>query len=277
MDFGLKVKHSLSNKYAINQWEPFSDRKMVSFHLNNGNEIFFSRDELKKRFKLTQNIEETRDEIKSIIISILVQELNLDSGIDIVELSNNHAVIGGYPLGNYGKEAYVKEIDDNIGTIFFEPIDYISEESNQVESLSVGIDFQLGHFNSVLDEIVAGKVFNISNQFRLLYQGKAICSFLLGLSEIMAIKLEGEMNIEESIGEQIITDPLSLDLTVSLGKIEMKIGDLQDMIVGDFIDIKRLPFPEVTILLKERKIAKGELVYNEHKELAIEIKEVFIK
>lgn len=279
MSFGLKTKHSLSNKFAIQEWHPLDANEVIAFRLHDGNEIYFIASELQKKFALNQKVSDVRKEIKDIIIHNLNKELNFNELKIEKYISTKRHLLGGYLITHYSGNAYIKNINEQTGEFFFDRIDENLTEKNNLSYISCEIDLIVGNIQTNISMLKVGDVHRLTPRFKAyINNGNGIFDFTLGLNEIMVIKEEHKMSIEDEIGEQVISyENIKLDVNISLGKLELSVTEMQDLLIGDFIDINHLSFPKVELLYKNKKIATAELVYNELKELSIEIQEVLIK
>ncbi len=279
MRFNLRTRHSLSNKYFIEEWTPFHHQDVVGFILSNRNEIYFDHGKLRQIYGLKQSIFSVRREILNIIINDINERLSTEDLTIEKLVHQNKLAEGGYFISGLFSDCYVMDIDQDVCNAFFEIKNSYPEQQNNVKGIELDLDIHLGSiFVDPNESLFPQQVIKINPDCVVLHDGIVLFDFVLGQNEIMVVKKGDGMSIEETVGEPLIHDgePLTLELTVTLGSINMDVDELRELLVGDFLDVHHLSFEDVQITLKNKTLARGELVYNEHQELAIEVKEVLL-
>lgn len=278
MKFGIKRKHSLSNRYMIEEWISLKKKRMVGFLLDNNNELYINADELSFSYCLSEECSHIRDEV----IIALIEDLNLKLGLESVKivrvLATEKRIMGGYKLNDMFSGVYINNLDPIICELFFEKVEQLLKSENDLSSLLLDLTLKLGKIILPENEIIQkNKIYAIDLQFNVICNSKYLFNFFLGVEEIMLVKEDQLMNVEDNIGVHLSPEieELSIDLDVVLGTIQMPISELKELLVGDFINIESLSFLTVVIRYKNKKMAIGELVYNEKDKLSIEINEVF--
>ncbi len=277
----IRTKHSLSNKYSIDEWVSLNEKHLVGFVLENGNEIYFSRSKLSEHYFLNQSIDKVRNEIIDVIINDLNEKLKLCDVKIEKKLPVGSVITGGYLVSNEFEGGFLKEINEDLVDIFFDKLSLHSYDENEVDNILLRMRFSLGSISiplSHLSEFIKSKVLRFSPVFSAKLNSNSVFDFVLGVNEVLVLKEGDVMRLEDSVGENIITntDELSIDLEIVLGSIQMSILDLKKMVVGDFINIENLPLTNIKLMHDNKRLAIAELVYDENKKLALDIKEVYL-
>ena len=277
----IRTKHSLSNKYSIDEWVSLKEKNLIGFILGNGNEIYFSRSKLSEHYFLNQSIDKVRNEIIDVIINDLNEKLKLSDVKIEKKLPVESVITGGYLVSNEFEGGFLKEINEDLVDIFFDKLSLHSYDENEVDNILLRMRFSLGSMSiplSELSEFIKSKVLRFSPVFSAKLNSNSIFDFVLGVNEVLVLKEGDVMRLEDSVGENIITntDELSIDLEIVLGSIQMSILDLKKMVVGDFINVENLPLTNIKLMYDNKRLAIAELVYDENKKLALDIKEVYL-
>ena len=277
----IRTKHSLSNKYSIDEWVSLKEKNLIGFILGNGNEIYFSRSKLSEHYFLNQSIDKVRNEIIDVIINDLNEKLKLSDVKIEKKLPVESVITGGYLVSNEFEGGFLKEINEDLVDIFFDKLSLHSYDENEVDNILLRMRFSLGSMSiplSDLSEFIKSKVLRFSPVFSAKLNSNSIFDFVLGVNEVLVLKEGDVMSLEDSVGENIITntDELSIDLEIVLGSIQMSILDLKKMVVGDFINVENLPLTNIKLMYDNKRLAIAELVYDENKKLALDIKEVYL-
>ena len=277
----IRTKHSLSNKYSIDEWVSLKEKNLIGFILGNGNEIYFSRSKLSEHYFLNQSIDKVRNEIIDVIINDLNEKLELSDVKIEKKLPVESVITGGYLVSNEFEGGFLKEINEDLVDIFFDKLSLHSYDENEVDNILLRMRFSLGSMSiplSDLSEFIKSKVLRFSPVFSAKLNSNSIFDFVLGVNEVLVLKEGDVMSLEDSVGENIITntDELSIDLEIVLGSIQMSILDLKKMVVGDFINVENLPLTNIKLMYDNKRLAIAELVYDENKKLALDIKEVYL-
>ncbi len=277
----IRTKHSLSNKYSIDEWVSLKEKNLIGFILGNGNEIYFSRSKLSEHYFLNQSIDKVRNEIIDVIINDLNEKLKLSDVKIEKKLPVESVITGGYLVSNEFEGGFLKEINEDLVDIFFDKLSLHSYDENEVDNILLRMRFSLGSMSiplSDLSEFIKSKVLRFSPVFSAKLNSNSIFDFVLGVNEVLVLKEGDVMRLEDSVGENIITntDELSIDLEIVLGSIQMSILDLKKMVVGDFINVENLPLTNIKLMYDNKRLAIAELVYDENKKLALDIKEVYL-
>lgn len=279
MKLRIKTKHSLSNKYKIEEWVSLEKNNVLGFVLTNKNEIYFHSDELSKYYDLKQHLFQIRDEVTVKIIEDLNEKLALNE-IRISHISPvEEIILGGYKLNDLFSGIYIKHLDFDVSELFFDKLDYGQSNENNIDNVILKLSLILGTFSiSHFDALKINDVYEIKPTFNVLSKKQRLFDYVLGINEIMIVKEDECMSLEDTIGENVVSNPedLSVDLDIVLGKIHMSISDLKELLVGDFINVENLPLSKVNVVFNQKKLAVGELVYNEDEKLSLEIKEVYL-
>lgn len=279
MKFGIKRKHSLANKYSIENWISLKNKKMIGFILENKNELYFDAQELSESYFLNEDFPQLRNEV----ICSLFEDLNIKLNLNELKISGLLApeieIKGGYKLCDSYLEVYTNNLEPIICGIFFDEFELSSKSEGNINDICLDLTLNLGNLNIPEREpLVKDTTYVIKSEFKVISCKKNVFNFVLGVDEIMLVKEDEFMNIEDNIGVSISPDieELSIDLDVILGTIQMPISEIKELLVGDFINIESLSFTTIEIKHKNRLLAIGELVYNENDKLAIEISEVYL-
>lgn len=279
MKFGIKRKHSLANKYSIDEWVSLQQKRMVGFVLENNNQIYFDAQELSQSYSLNEDFPQLRDEV----VNTLIEDLNLNLGFNEVKIEQllepEKRIEGGYKISDLFFGIYTNNLDSMICELFFDEFEHMSKSENDINNLLLDLTFRIGKINiSKLENIVKNVIYEIKPEFKVISCGEYLFDYVLGVEEVMVVMEDEIMNIEDNIGVSLAPneEDISIDLDVVLGTIQMPISDLKELLVGDFINIESLAFTNVEIRYRNKKIAMGEIIYNEDDKLSIEINEVFL-
>lgn len=278
MKFELKTKHSLSNKYNIEDKSFLDKKNFIGFNFGD-NEIYLNKEFLEDRYQINQDMNQIRSEVINAIISDL-NEINKFDEIKISKLiDDNEKIKGGYKISDTLSGIYVKNLEIELCEIFFDKHEQNYNSEIQINNLIINTSIIIGSVAlNKFEKIKENKLYNIKPSFKVMFEDVVLFDYILGLNEIMVMKGNSYMNIENEIGENATPDienlPIILDIV--LGDITMSVAELKELLVGDFINIDDISFNNIQIKFNKKKIALGELVYNENEKLAVEIKEVFL-
>ena len=169
-------------------------------------------------------------------------------------------------------------MDGNLGEKYFPVKQRAVNHEINVNAIPIHVDYLVGTLHANYHQLKKSEIFTISPKFRAVCGRRVVFDFLLGINEIIVLKKGQAMSIEQSVGEPLIEDTsgLGAELEVSLGSLSFSIPELQTLVVGDFVPLKGMSVERVEIKMRSKVVAIGELIYNEHNQLALEVKEVFL-
>ncbi len=285
----IPYRHSLSSNYLINNSQSLIRDEVVAFHLSDGNKIYINKKELNHRYGLNQDIENVREEVQSLVIAELNRQysfadctittlekliVNEDNISEIKELK-----VEGFPLNNAFIDTYIQDVNVNIGLNYFPLKNEKTFSEVDLSVISFDIDLHIGtFFLEIKNTIKKNEIYILKPQCQGIINGDVVFDFLLGLDEILVINKGYTMSLETTVGEPLIPEPsgINIEIEVSLGSMKLSLAELQSLVVGDFINLQDLSTNQIELKMKNTLIAHGELVYDENKQLSVEVKEVFI-
>jgi hypothetical protein len=285
----IPYRHSLSSNYLINNSQSLACDEVVSFRLSDGNKIYINKKQLTQQYGLNQDIENAREEIQSLVIAELNRQYDF-SDCTITKLEKlfvneenisevKELKVEGFPLSNTFIDTYIQNVDVNIGHNYFPLKNEKTFSEIDVSIISFDINLYIGSlFLDTKNKIKKNEIYILRPQYHGIINGDVVFDFLLGLDEILVINKGYTMSLETTVGEPLIPDPsgVHIEIEVSLGSIKLSLAELQSLVVGDFINLQELSTNQIELRMKNTLIAHGELVYDENKQLSVEVKEVFI-
>ncbi len=285
----IPYRHSLSSNYLISNSQSLMRDEVVAFELSDNNKIYIYKKELNQLYGLNQDIENAREEIQSLVIAELNRQyafadctitkleklvINEDNISEIKELK-----VKGYPLKNAFIDTYIQDVNVNIGHNYFPLKNDKTFSEIDLSVISFDINFCIGNiFLAINSKIKKNEIYILKPQYKAMINGNVVFDFLLGLDEILVINKGYTMSLETAVGEPLIPEPsgINIEIEVSLGSMKLSLAELQSLVVGDFINLQNLSTNQIELRMKNTLIANGELVYDENKQLSVEVKEVFI-
>ncbi len=279
MGFSLKIKHSLSDRYEIRPWKLLEPSEFTALSLDNGSVIYVKNDDLKYYFGLTQSLIDLRSETLQFVFDDL-NELYSFSGCNISGLNSvKNAEMSGYSLKSEHFKTYIDKVDPNLGENYFPERIKAAKNERVISDLPIDLEYLVGKIKiPSLDTLKKSEIYTIKPLFRAVCMGKLLFDFLLGIDEIILLKKGQAMTLEANVGEPLLDDTsgMSVELNVSLGSITFSVEELQNLVVGDYLDLKGMSVNRVEVSMKNRLVAIGELIYDENSRLALEINEVYL-
>ncbi len=285
----IPYRHSLSSNYLIHNCQSLKTDEVISFYLSDGNKIYVEKKGLIQFYGLNQDFEKAREEVKSLIIDELNTQYSFDNcniiglyeDVKDIEDENDAASneLKGFPLSNAFINTYIQEVNVDIGNNYFP----LKNEKilSEIDTSMISFTISLGVGNIFIPlkhTIKKNEIYILKPSYQGIINGDVVFDFLLGLDEILIINKGYTMSLESTVGEPLLPDPsgINIEMDVSLGSMNLSLAELQALVVGDFINLKDLSTNHIELRMKNTLVAHGELVYDENKQLSVEVKEVFI-
>lgn len=285
----IPYRHSLSSNYLVNNCQSLVRDEVVAFNLSDGNKIYVNKKELNQQYGLNQDVENARKEIQLLVIAELNRQYAF-ADCTITELEKlvvtdeniselKELEVTGFLLSNAFIDTYIQNVNVNLGQNYFPLKNEKTLSEIDVSVISFDVILCVGSiFLNPKRRIKKNEIYILKPQYQGMINGDVVFDFLLGLDEILVINKGYTMSLETTVGEPLIPDPsgINIEIEVSLGSMKLSLAELQSLVVGDFINLKDLSINQIELRMKNTLIANGELVYDENKQLSVEVKEVFI-